>query len=45
MLVYLLANQYTPWGIVDGAKTIVYKVVLHLNSKFVSSEIIKTNEK
>ncbi len=41
----LLANQFTPLGIVNGARAIVHGVVPHLNSKNISSGIVRTNGK
>lgn len=33
ILACLLANQYTPLGIINGVKAIVYGVILYRNSK------------
>lgn len=45
MPAYLLVNQYTPLGIINDVRAIIHKVVLYLNSKNISSDIIKTNKK
>lgn len=45
MLAYLLANQYTPLGIVNGARTIIYRIVLNLNSKDFTPKSIIANQK
>lgn len=45
MLICLLANQYTLFDIINGIKTIIYKVVYYLNNKNISSAIIKAKEK
>lgn len=42
---YLLTNQYTLLGIVNGIRAIVYRVVLYLNSKNILSGNIKANKK
>lgn len=41
----LLANQYIFLGIINGTRAIVHKVVLCPNSKNISSDSIKANEK
>lgn len=40
----LLANQCTYLGIINGVRAIVYKIVLHPNSKNILSDIIKAND-
>lgn len=41
----MLTNQYILLDIINDARAIVYRVVLHLNSKNISSGNIKANKK
>lgn len=40
LLIYLLGNQYTLLGIINGARAIVHRVALYPNSKGISFETI-----
>lgn len=41
----LLVNQYTPLGIVNGARAIVHRIVPHIKNKSISFGNITANEK